>query len=219
MTVSSIRNTNFFKVLNEESADACFGCDQEWYVSEWQRLSGCGPTAAANIIYYLSRTKPSIWKAMIHNNKASCLSLMEEMWKYVTPNEEGVDTTKRFYESMLAYLESLGLTVSAEVCDIPEEKPLRPELGVVLAFLKQAMAQDAPAAFLNLCSGGVENLETWHWVTIIAIEYAEDGSKLMAEILDEGALKTIDLALWYKTTALGGGFVYFKMNDPHIGDV
>jgi hypothetical protein len=141
---------------------------------------------------------------------------MEEIWNYVTPNEEGVDSTKRFYESMLAYFESLGLDVSYEVCDISEEKNLRIGHNAFLTFLRQAMANDAPVAFLNLCNGKVENLESWHWVTIISIEYSEDGNNLLATILDEGSIKTIDLMLWYNTTKLGGGFVYFQvtMNSP-----
>lgn len=211
MIVSSIKNTNFFEVLYDNPDDSCFGCDQEWYVSEWQRLSGCGPTAAANIIYYLSRARPFFRNKMIHNNKKSCLSLMEELWEYVTPNEEGVDTTQKFNESLLSYFTHLGLNAVAEVCDIPENKQLRPAYNTVFNFMKQAMLQDTPVAFLNLCNGAVENLEAWHWVTIISIEYSEDGEKLYADILDEGAIKSIDLKQWYDTTALGGGLVYFKL--------
>jgi hypothetical protein len=211
--VSALKNADIFLVSNEMSSDACFGCDQEWYASEWQRISGCGPTAASNIIYYLSRTRPFFKERIIQNSKESCLSLMEELWEFVTPNEEGVDTTKKFCESMLMYLNSIGLHVAARVCDIPEPTYLRPELETVLAFLKQAMADDAPVAFLNLCSGEVGNLESWHWVTIVTIEYSGDLSRALAIILDEGTVKTIDLALWYNTTALGGGFVYFKTSE------
>jgi len=35
--------------------------------------------------------------------------------------------------------------------------------------------------------------------------------------LDEGLIKKIDLALWYRTTTLGGGFVYFTAS-PGIVD-
>lgn len=213
MITSALKNADIFLVSNEESPEACFGCDQEWYVSEWQRISGCGPTAASNIIYYLSKTWPAFKEKTIHNNKESCLSLMEELWEYVTPDEEGVDTTKRFVESMRAYFDFLGLTPSGEVCDVPEEARQRPALSDILEFLLQAMADDAPVAFLNLCSGTVENLESWHWVTIVTVEHSEDGNRVLAVILDEGTVKTIDLALWYRTTELGGGFVYFKTVD------
>jgi hypothetical protein len=141
---------------------------------------------------------------------------MEELWEYVTPNEEGVDTTQRFYESLCSYLSHLGLKATAEICDIPEDKQQRPAYNTVVNFINQGLLQDVPVAFLNLCNGEVVNLEAWHWVTIISIEYAEKGNALYADILDEGAIKSIDLKQWYDTTALGGGFVYFKLNDIDI---
>jgi hypothetical protein len=68
-------------------------------------------------------------------------------------------------------------------------------------------------AFLNLCNGSEKKLDRWHWVTLISLEYAEGGERVFADILDAGIIKRIDLALWYKTTTLGGGFVYFTARD------
>jgi hypothetical protein len=79
----------------------------------------------------------------------------------------------------------------------------------VVYFLEGALQQDSPIAFLNLCNGDEKNLQSWHWVTIIALEYSEDGNSAFIDILDEGLIKKIDLLLWYKTTTHGGGFVYF----------
>jgi len=45
-------------------------------------------------------------------------------------------------------------------------------------------------------------------VTIISLEYIENKG-IYVYILDEGAIKRINLTLWYNTTTLGGGFVYF----------
>ncbi|MCK7512275.1 MAG: hypothetical protein MZV70_55010 [Desulfobacterales bacterium] len=47
------------KLLDERSHEAYFGCNQEWYATEWQRLSGCGPAAACNMIFYLNNTRPT----------------------------------------------------------------------------------------------------------------------------------------------------------------
>ena len=44
---------------------------------------------------------------------------------------------------------------------------------------------------------------------MIGIEYAADGSQALLHTLDEGKMKTVDLACWLDTTVLGGGFVYF----------
>jgi len=208
MTISSISNPNTFKVFDKSTNKTYYGCDQEWYTTEWQRLSGCGPTAASNIILYLNNIKSNFGLEQNLNSKEGCLSLMEEIWKYVTPTEEGIKTTKMFYESLLTYTKSKWLNVEFEFCDLPEDKVLRPAFPVILNFIEGALSNDAPVAFLNLCNGEEKKLERWHWVTIISLEHTEDGKSAFVKILDEGQIKEIDLALWYKTTTLGGGFVY-----------
>ena len=210
MTINSISNPNLFKVFDESTDKAYYGCSQEWYATEWQHLSGCGPTAASNIIYYLNHTQPNLVSEQSFNSKESCLSLMEEIWSYVTPTTEGINTTKMFYEAMLTYIKSKGINVEFEFCDLPQDKALRTEFPVILSFIERALSKDAPVAFLNLCNGEEKNLEQWHWVTIISLERSEDGKSAFIKILDEGQIKNIDLALWYNTTTLGGGFVYFS---------
>jgi hypothetical protein len=78
----------------------------------------------------------------------------------------------------------------------------------LLKFLEEALSKDSPIAFLNLCNGIEKNLECWHWVTIISLEYMENEEQTFVNILDDGQIKKIDLALWYNTTRKNGGFVY-----------
>lgn len=204
----SISNPALFKVPTDDAS--CFGCDQGWFASEWQRLSGCGPTAATNIIFYLTHNDPSSISGSCFSDKGSCLSLMEEIWAFVTPTTEGIDTTQMFYTSVMAYFQSKNINVAFEVIDLPEDKTLRPKFTELLDFLERAMNNDAPVAFLNLCNGEEVNLEAWHWVTIISLENAEDEEITFVKILDQGQISMINLTLWYNTTELGGGFVYFK---------
>jgi hypothetical protein len=92
---------------------------------------------------------------------------------------------------------------------VPEDKSIRPELADLVIFIEEALLKDVPVAFLNLCNGDENNLEPWHWVTIISLDYADDENSVFVNILDGGLIKKIDLSLWYNTTTLGGGFVYF----------
>jgi len=209
MTTSSISNPNLFMILDEDKRKSYYGCSQQWYTTEWQRRSGCGPTAASNIIFYLEHIQSNFDLEQSYNCKANWLALMEEMWEYVTPTKHGINTTKMFYESLLTYAESKGLNVEFDFCDLPEDKSLRPKLSEILNFLEKALSKDVPIAFLNLCNGEEKNLERWHWVTIISLEYEEYEKSAVIKILDEGQIKKIDLTLWYDTTILGGGFVYF----------
>jgi hypothetical protein len=201
----SIAYPELFRIIDESCSESYYGCSQEWYSKKWQRISGCGPTAASNIMLYMNHEN------CISNNE--CLSLMEELWEFVTPTLMGVHTTKRFYEGMSEYAESMKMSVRFEVCDLPEDKSRRPELAEVLRFIEGALENDCPVAFLNLCNGQEHRLDRWHWVTIISLEHAEDGENAVIEVLDEGAVKKLNLSLWYNTTKRGGGFVYFVKQD------
>lgn len=210
MTIASLRHLNLFKIYDESSQKTYYGCDQKWYPKKWQRLSGCGPSAATNIYYYLSHTQPIRESEKSSSTKKNWISLMEEMWRYVTPSIRGVHTTQMFYQPMLNFTRMKGLNLEHYVCEVPEEQFQRPCFQDILHFIKGGLSKDAPVAFLNLNNGAVQNLERWHWVTIISLEYIENGSYAFVDILDSGLIKKIDLALWYATTTLGGGFVYFK---------
>jgi hypothetical protein len=64
-------------------------------------------------------------------------------------------------------------------------------------------------AFLSLDKGEEELLDSWHWVTMLSLQYEEDGSAAFADVADEGKLLHVDLKKWFDTTGLGGGFVRF----------
>lgn len=200
----SVQAPECLRIAGEIGQDACYGCNQEWYGTEWQRRAGCGPTVAATLFYYLFRPDNLCY------SKQGWLDRMEEVWNYVTPTERGMPTTQRFYQSVLAYAAAKHQPVDYFCCDVPEERADRPRLTDLLQFLTEGLQRDAVIAFLNLCNGEEQNLHRWHWVTIIALEYMEDGSQALLKILDEGKIKTVDLGLWLETTALGGGFVYFQ---------
>ena len=203
MIVKSIGNPSLIKILDEGAQTTYYGCNQEWYTTDWQRRAGCGPSAACNIVCYLTR----IGKRF--NSKKKWIAMMEESWKYVTPTRRGIPTTKLFCDSMLSYTEAKGLNVEYGCLDLPEDKFHRPPLEETVGFITRALGKDAPVAFLNLCNGAEKNLDAWHWVTIISLFYDEDNGQAFINVLDEGLIKKVDLTLWYKTTTLGGGFVYF----------
>jgi len=209
MIVKSITNPDLFKIVDENTQKNFYGCDQEWYTTDWQRRSGCGPCVASNIIFYLNHNGPIFGLGQSVNSKSNWLLLMEESWGYVTPTKDGIPETKMFYDLVLTYTKFKGLNLKYSFCDLHQDKSICPKLTDILEFLVGALIKDAPIAFLNLSNGEEKNLEPWHWVTIISLEYSEDGHDAFVKILDEGLIKKIDLKLWYDTTTLGGGFVYF----------
>jgi hypothetical protein len=209
MRIWTIANPELFRIIDENCSKSYYGCSQLWYAKQWQRMSGCGPTAASNIMLYMNHGRCGAGGEEDCICKDECISLMEELWQFVTPTPMGVHTTRRFYEGMSEYAESMEMNVRFEVCDLPEDETERPELNEVLRFIEGALEDDCPVAFLNLCNGQEHRLDRWHWVTIISLEHAEDGENAVIEVLDEGEIKRLNLSLWYKTTKRGGGFVYF----------
>jgi len=209
MRIWSIANPELFRIIDEIGSESYYGCSQEWYAKKWQRMSGCGPTAASNIVLYMKHDRCAAGEEESCICKDECLSVMEELWEFVTPTLMGVHTTKRFYEGMAKYAESVKMSVRFEVCDLPQDENRRPQLTEVLRFIEVALEKDCPVAFLNLCNGQELSLDRWHWVTIISLEHSEEGENAVIEVLDEGAVKKLNLSLWYNTTKRGGGFVYF----------
>ena len=201
-----------FRIEESPGEFAC-GHKQEWYPTDLQRTSGCGPTAACSILSYMMYCLGSMEAAPVMTREG-CLPHMEEAWNYVTPGDEGIPETRMLCSGFLAYAKAKGLAMTAHVLDIPQDASLRPAFSEVLEFIAVALQADAPVAFLNLCKGNVCNLDQWHWVTIVSLEY--DECDAVIHILDEGSMKLVDLRLWYDTTVRGGGFAYFSANAARI---
>ena len=203
----SIQNIDLFQIRDETNGTVYYGCSQEWYRTKWQRMGGCGPTTATNLIYYRLRSGAGNAENEFPSTKSSCLSLMEEVWDYVTPTLRGVSTTKLFCKGVMAYADSKAVKITPSVVDVPRNREQRPDFVELLAFLDGSLRNDLPVAFLNLDNGAEKRLDSWHWVTIAGLEYAPDGTEAAVSILDEGMIKKIDLLQWFRTTSLGGGFV------------
>jgi len=191
------------EALKIEGSDL-YGCDQEWYSKPWQRLSGCGPTAASMMALYQVHSNPN--SKSIDEAKA----VMNEVWNYVTPGFGGINRLDRFYKGYEKYLSTKNLSHLNHFLEIPKVVSHRPTIQVVTDFLTEGLSADAPIAFLNLNNGKVHNLEAYHWVLITGLDLS-DPTKAMAHILDGGKRLIIDLGLWLETTTSSGGFIYFTI--------
>ncbi len=203
----SLAKPDLFKIRDKGAGKAQYGCDQDWYATEWQRMAGCGPSVACNIVSYLERRRRGTGGAGTCMSKAASLRNMQEAWEYVTPTKMGLPKISMFYDAVLRYAKARGLNVEYGFLELPKARSRRPGLAEVISFIRDALSKDAPVAFLNLCNGVEKKLEAWHWVTIVALESSEGGKRAFVKIVDNGAVKKIDLALWHATSKLGGGFV------------
>jgi len=211
MATRSVKNWDIFKIIDEDDLHIHYGCNQEWYMTEWQRRSGCGPTVVTNIVHYLNCIQRGFNQELPLLTKSDALSMMEEVWQYVTPTMQGISTTKLLYDYVIKYSKAKQLNIKLSIINIQENSLLRPEFYELLLFLDNALQADTPIAFLNLDNGDEKQLDSWHWVTIISLKYDVEENLALIDILDEGIIKRIDLAKWFHSTKLGGGFVSFEL--------
>jgi hypothetical protein len=206
---TSLVNIKLLEVIDELSSDTHIGGWQEWYANWWKRTAGCGPTVVATIMSYISRSRLYGTGECPPLTIGTFRELMEEVWEFVTPGFGGIPTTAALMKGARAYIAEKQLPFRLEELDIPKQRSQRPDMKVIINFLTEALSQDTPVAFLSLDKGKEELLDSWHWVTLLALDAEEDGSQLEADITDEGRLLHVNLKNWYETTAIGGGFVRF----------
>lgn len=186
-------------------AELTYGANQLWYGDGWQRRAGCGPTVSAHLLWYLSQTRPGCQALCPRDGsrREGFLQLMEEVWQYVTPGVMGVNSTGILTHGVARFGADRGVALHCRALDVPALPQLRPSLEELEEFLTNALDRDLPVAFLNLSNGTLQNLDNWHWVTLV--EY--DREDHHARMYDQSVQSRIALDTWLRTTTLGGGFV------------
>ena len=184
------------------------GGSQEWYHDRWQRISGCGPTAASNLVWYMARPKPAV-PSHINGGADHYMELQNEMFSYVTPGMQGVNSSSIFTRGVENYGRKHDLRITSHVVEIPGKPSKQPDADELRNFVAEALQSDAPVAFLNLSNGTLSNLDKWHWVTVIAME----PDTMATDVCDQGAVLTIDLAEWLRTSILGGALIYLIISQ------
>lgn len=206
--IYSITQPELFNIT--DGINTWSGADQEWYQNNWRAKAGCGTTTAAHLISYLSEIHVDYKDLYLaHSRKRDdFLNFMNELWDYVTPGLKGLNTITKFVHGVRAYAIEKGVTLSFHKLNITRKKTDRPTIDQCITFLQSAMKSDRPVAFLNLSSGTIKDLESWHWVTIIAFEEQPNGIILCTALNSSGQIIIIDFQQWLQTSRLGGGLVY-----------
>lgn len=188
--------------------ETVYGCDQNIYRRKWQRMSGCGPSAASMSLIYLNESM-DLGLPFSAESEKSTLRAMETVWRYVTPSLTGLNSTKKYVHGIERLARQYGILLECNTLNIHRSGQKRPGIDAVETFIKQGLLQDSPVAFLNLHPGNVPNLEGYHWTVIVSM-CPRRGSGLPVIIYEQGKRREIDIALWLETSKLGGGFVFIE---------
>ncbi|MDR3348489.1 MAG: hypothetical protein LBO03_02590 [Acidaminococcales bacterium] len=202
----SLKNLKLLEII-DGGGKAHYGADQAWYEECFQKRAGCGPTCAAHLVCYLARAHVGCSALFECADgilaQEEFLPLMQKLWAYVTPGPMGVNNTGIFVKGAQRYGADRGAPLAARVLPVPVLPSIRPSPAQAALFLTDALGSDLPVAFLNLSNGGLANLDSWHWVTLVA--FAPDDFRAL--MYDNGDRREIDLKKWLGASLLGGGFV------------
>jgi len=183
-----------------------FGYNQEWYNSDWQKLSGCGPTTATQVLSYVS-FRDGYLDAKSSQDAKKAVARMEHVWEYVTPRfGGGLYKTNWFANGMQRFAENEGLPYESKMLNISPFAPLRPSLEEVTDFISSGLCEDSPVGFLNRHRGTENELYTWHWVPILSIHKLANDTRCL--VYDDEQERHFSLRAWLKNSLLGGGFAY-----------
>jgi hypothetical protein len=195
--------------VRDAEGNAFLGGSQYWPKADglWNGAA-CGPTTAATMLAYLARSGAFADGALGLSNaelatKDGMAALITAVYRFVTPTRRGV-VAANFTSNILRFAESKGIALAEKCLVVPRPRRERPSTGDTVRFISDAIASDAPVAFLNYSSGNVRGVDGYHWVTVAAV----DGDTGRADLLDNGELKKdVDLPAWVRRSAMGGGFV------------
>ncbi|MDR2898872.1 MAG: hypothetical protein LBU94_01000 [Clostridiales bacterium] len=201
----TIKRPEILHIRDPLTAVEYYGANQLWYDDNWKKRAGCGPTACAHIMWYLSQTVPEAYALCSYNGyeRPGFLKLMDDVWEYVTPTTRGVNKTEIFINGAVSYGRDKGFPLACESLEIGAFSCKKQRFEQVREFILNALRKDVPVGFLNLSNGEVKNLDNWHWVTLVGME--KNGP--MALMYDQCNQSVIDMRLWCTTTLLGGGLV------------
>ncbi|MDR3305066.1 MAG: hypothetical protein LBS85_03405 [Clostridiales Family XIII bacterium] len=213
MDIVKLTSLHGFDIL-DDSGRVFRGGDQHWYTSGgFIKEAACGATTCSNIMSYLLRTRTEIAAGYAETGrlgeKGAFVRFMEMVYPFVHPRAGGL-MADYFVSGTQELARSLGISARITRHQVPVRRSGRPGAREAGAFLCESLKQDIPAAFLILSNGSVPKLDTWHWVTITAVE----PDTLRAQILDNGQLFWADLARWLETSLIGGSFVCLSDVKP-----
>lgn len=197
-------------LVDPASGQVSWGANQEWYGDLWQRKAGCGPTAAASLLFYQKQKQRLMHRQPLLSSRQNLLDQMNELWNYITPGHGGVNRVSMFTEGLEKYRAEVKENFEVQALEVAEDPDQRPQWTAVSQFLEEALKRDEPAAFLNLCAGEEKRIDDWHWVMISAL----DPQTGVITFFDESQIKEADLSLWLRTTTKRGGFVTLRWPAP-----
>lgn len=190
-----------------------YGGNQDWL----QELDGnnsrsndaCGPTAAANILVYISKAKSSYSPLYPNGNltKSNFTLFLSDLYdNYMSTSDLGMRDYTIWATDVQNYASSCSKSLTYR------SLPLTSGIATCKNFIKTGLNQNSPIAALNEHLYQCGNIETFenHWVTIT--EYFEEDSYCLLTVSSWGLEYGVALDVYRACAAQSNksGLVYFR---------
>lgn len=190
-----------------------YGGNQRWYDNTNWQSNGCGPVAAANIMYYLGIQRSGTTRTALYPyvgiSQSTFKTHMNALYNAVAPSSIGELWLGEWIEDVKSYAASKGVTLTAYWCN------QNASMSEFLQIVKAGLQNDSPVATLNLSASwthtenGITDNINWHWMTITQYTKNSDNTQLV-KVSSWGRILNINFdALYAHTGAIGGGLCYF----------
>lgn len=193
-----------------------YGGDQGWYSQEWQRNSGCGPVAAANLLAHLalSDEKYSALYEYDDLSEKNYTKFMEEVIQTVSPLRIGtlsigIPSLSSFVKKVEKFAKSKGVELKGQWAENRYGN-----YDQAVEYIKTGLSADSPVALIihwNSKWMRDDQLSKfqYHWVTITRIHYNEDEDAYYVTVSSWGKGYTLNFKdIW--TSSTYAGIIYFQ---------
>lgn len=183
-----------------------YGCSQQWTTS--YQDNGCGPAAAANIMYYMS-DQDSDYSALYPYtsiSKSTFTQYLEEVCDYLDPSMIGMFSYSQWASKVKSYGSSQGVSMSYK------SYPYSYSQDGCEQFIFNGLRANAPVASLNayiqLRDIEISDLN-YHWITITKFNSTSAGSQITFSSWGKKYSFNFDTYYAYASAATNSGLVYF----------
>lgn len=138
-----------------------YGGNQDWFTDPWAVKAGCASVLASNLYAY--------YKGIEKCSKKEFLSVMEDLYTYMTPGRMGFPYFYKFAHKMIERMEKENIYLKAKY--LKKSKSIEDSIS----FVKKNIDNHHPIGVLIL-SHIAEELEddNWHWICISGYKQKED---------------------------------------------
>ncbi len=208
-----------------DSSKTYYGGHQEWYKAptdengnpvigsiSGREKNGCGPVAAANIMYYMSKEKTAFKMLYPYTSleKSTFLEFMITMYNVINPAVFGETSLNSFGSDVKSWAKKQGVTLTSHVY------PASSYNRVASAdAIKAGLKKNKPVAALNLKYGYVDPEKGvgvgWHWVTITKYFQSTDDTRWIA-VSTWGRRQSLSWDAYWEAchSAYGSGYAWFE---------